>query len=170
MLEKDVDNIIRRFAYYQFNSKKNDMRHVNREYDDVLQEARLTAMKAVNAYNDNKGTKLTTFATRCVLNRFKDLNKMSGRKLRYELHEGYEGIETTYSPWRGIDLDICLKQLLNDYEYFIYRARAERFSYKEIVEILNDRTDEEFDERRVKKCFSHIMQKLRLKGGSQAVV
>ena len=120
------------------------------ETDDLIQEGLIGLLAAINSYNDEKGTKFSTYASICINNsvhtalsrfsRLKDIPQCSIMPLDEELFKDYPSIsaEEEYLAKESVSsLTDFLYEGLSRFENEVLRLYILGFSYNDIAEKLN---------------------------------
>lgn len=120
------------------------------EYEDLIQEGRIGLLKAIRAYDVNKGFLFYTFAITCIkgqiLNYISVFNKKRNKTLNMALSIDEDIIETIPGnymvPSNWIDEKELINKLVrfkNDLDYpesIIFELKYNDFSYKQISQLL----------------------------------
>ncbi len=99
-----------------------------RDYDDALQEGRLGLLKAINAYEDNKGANFTSFASLCIDRQILSFLRNQGRK-KNKIHQ-YSYSLDAYPT----EIEISkLSHLQNNVESYILTKIHYEHVYKKVL-------------------------------------
>jgi len=150
-IEKEINKIVYSYSMDYNTSSLYD-------FDDLKQEARIVAYRVFEKYDNKKKTKLNTFLSICIKNRFKDLRTIQNGKgkLRQELKCNI--IDTDCELWSNMDdieEEINIQQLLTGNEYDCYMKMKAGWNRAEIAK------EKKYSRQRIDKCFTRIAQKLK---------
>jgi RNA polymerase sporulation-specific sigma factor len=127
------------------------MKYINSplEKDDLIQEGMIGLLAAINSYNSDKGTKFTTYASRCINNsvqtalrkftRLKDIPQSSLVALEEDYFENQVGLsaEDEYLAKESVtNLTDVLYENLSRFENEVLRLYIVGCSYTEIADKL----------------------------------
>ena len=134
------------------------------EYDDVMNEARIAAWRAIERYDDSRNVKIETFIFNCVKNKMFDLAKHS-RRLKNNLATPDEDIDQHSDADEGQSLEqgILLKQVLSEDELNFITSVRRGGGVVSFVNELSRMTGMKSSEatREVSECLHHIQHKLK---------
>lgn len=143
------------------------------EYDDVMNEARIAAWRAIERYDAAKQTKIETFIFNCVRNKMFDLAKHAGR-LGRNLDSPVEDIDQHAGDddTPSLDHGILLKQVLSEDELAFITSVRRGGGVVAFVQELSRMTGMKSSEatREVSECLHHIQHKLKSSGQSPNVL
>lgn len=131
------------------------------EYDDVMNEARIAAWRALERYDGSRQVKVETFIFNCVRNKMFDLAKHA-RRLGRNIATSHEDLDSFSEEDADVAHGILMKQVLSADELNLLTCirkggGASKFVY-EVGRITRVRTEEARKE--VVSCLHHIHLKL----------
>jgi RNA polymerase sigma factor (sigma-70 family) len=143
------------------------------EYDDVMNEARIAAWRAIERYNVERKTKIETFIFNCVRNKMIDLARHAnrlGRNLTVPVEDVDQHGDDSASA--QIDHDILLKQVLSEDELSFIDALRRGGGVVRFISELGRMTGVKSDEatKEVSECLHRIQRKLESQDQSQNVL
>ena len=152
-------------------------RHVE-STDDIVNEARIAAWKAIVSYKTTQGTKIETYITSCIKNRMIDLNRKAHRASRPDLSFLDEtklayaaDLQATEDPTDELLDAVTLKSMLTEREFHtLAHLKAGGAIGELITEYRSTRARSSVEARgEVVKCLHRIRRKLKLRGLSLSV-
>lgn len=172
-----IDVLVKKYLY---TAKK-----LGVEYNDLYQEGLVGFADAINRYDENKNTLLSTFISVCVERRLQNTILKAGRlknKLHLESlsldHEYGENQiplremiqdQKNYDPLQGItkqedfdELSFTIKKELSQKEFEVYQLMVSGLTYQDIAIFLN-RTPKQVDNtiQRIKNKIRRILKEMR---------
>jgi len=121
----DIETLLWRLVY-QF-------RHIkNQTSEDLLSEARLTAIIAIGNFKKEKQTKLTSYVYQCVKNRLMDLYR--SESLRHSVIEYRDEVPDEECVVEDLEFALLMRSLLTERENALFQKHyVEGFTKKELV-------------------------------------
>ena len=106
------------------------------ETDDLISIGTIGLIKAVDSFNQNKGIRLATYASRCIENEIlMYIRKIANQKNEVSLDEpinmDYDGNELLLSDILGTDEDMILKPLEDDVDLYLLRKAVAQLPTRE---------------------------------------
>ncbi|MHB1125396.1 MAG: RNA polymerase sporulation sigma factor SigK [Bacillota bacterium] len=104
--------------------------------DDLISIGTIGLIKAINTFDPEKGTKLATYAARCIENEIlmhlRSIKKLRGEVSLYDpIGVDKEGNEITLMDVLGTDQDIVAETVENSHEQQRILEKVRRLSYRE---------------------------------------
>jgi RNA polymerase sigma factor (sigma-70 family) len=152
-------------------------RHVE-STDDIVNEARIAAWKAILSYKTTQGTKIETYITSCIKNRMIDLNRKAHRASRPDLCFLGEpelahatDLQATEDLSEELIDAVTLKSILTPKEFHVLAHLKTGGGMGELItEYRSTRARSSVEARgEVVKCLHRIRRKLQLRGLSLSV-
>jgi len=144
--------------------------------DDLINEARIAAWKAIRTYQTGKNAKIETYITVCIRNRMIELHRKAHRQCRPELTFPGEkmtqvaDLQATEDPTEQLTEVLTLKKILNDREYHVLSHLKSGGCIDVLVAEYQTRKRTPVEARHeVVLCLHRIRRKLKLRGLSLSV-
>jgi len=162
-IDRAINYIVNGF-YSKQQNKYN--RHLNNTREDLLSEAHLAAVIAIRKYDAAKKCKIQHYIAACVRNHLTSLLRKSFAEKNPEcLSSEMDSIPRSPQHREDIILEAAANRLLTKKEYEIFsKIVVGDYTSADIVKEYKkeNQTSESSARRRVRECFSHILQKLNL--------
>ena len=106
------------------------------ETEDLISIGTIGLIKAIESYSDGKGTKLATYAARCIENEIlMHIRKISNQRTEVSLDEpinmDYDGNELLLSDILGTDEDMILKPMEDEVDICLLRQAVKALPERE---------------------------------------
>lgn len=168
------------YATVQKYTYKIDEKRTCNTFEDLLQEGRIAALKAIRTYSTDHRTKLSTYIVNCVRNRLRDLNKKANAKKNpvtqhfadmTPFEKGTTDDEETFNTKMTLDAYLESDDFKMICPVLDYGCTVNDL-VRDVQEKRLENVDCEYEKRKVMKesreevvaCLSRVQQVLRLKG------
>jgi len=102
-----------------------------KDYDDAFQEGRLGLLKAIQAYQDNKGANFTSFASLCIDRQILSFLRNQGRK-KNKIHQYSYSLDSYHTE---LEISKLSHKKNNVEEYLFTKMHYEHVYYKALVQM-----------------------------------
>lgn len=143
------------------------------EYEDIMNEARIAAWRAIERYDESYKVKIETFIFNCVKNKMFDLARYSNRLSRNLITPNDNDVEEESSDDEpSVEHGILLKQVLSEDELNLITCIRRGGGVVNFVGELSRRTGMKTSEatKEISECLHHIQHKLKLQDQNQNVL